>query len=987
MMNKILTIPRHTDFLRQLARGLLTEDKILGAAAPSAADMPATTILFPTRRAGRLFSQILLEESPHKALMLPNILPLDDLEDNLDDDLWMQTRPDISPAIDAVARHLALTALIRSSPVMENIGAQSAAAADLAYELARFIDLTDRHEADRSQISTLVPEQFAEHWQITLALLNVIIKVWPDYLAKLGLTDPIHRRNLLLRSFAEHLSNNPPQAPVIIAGSTGSLPATEFLLKAVAKFERGAIILPGLDRNIAEEDWQAVADDPTHPQYGLKNLLDKMAVHRTQVKLWPESRTPDARDWLIGETLRPTETTHRWPQNISNPPEGLDETLKEITLIKTDNLREEAAVIALMLRESLEQKNQTAALITYDRTLARRVVGMLKIWDIYIDDSAGVRLTSLPVFVFLKLIAEMVMADFAPIPFLSCVKHPLAHGGQEKTFRQKIRKIEQCALRGPAPKGLASIRQKLKDPELIALMAVLEKTFAPLKALAQNPEANFIDLLKAHILCAEALAAKDAQRTHDLWTHEAGKPIADHLRKILADGDALKNIAVKAYPFLFESLFASAPVFRPPPALGSRLHIWSPLEARMQSPDLAILGALNENVWPQPIAADPWLNRAMRAALGLAPPEAQTGQAAHDFAQNLAAPKLVLTCANKGADGAPQQPSRWLLRLQNVLKGSGRELKTENVLDRLERSVNIPIAQKPQPKPQPQPGLKAKPKKLSASSLTKLILDPYAFYAERILRLKPLKPIDEEPTPAERGSIIHDILEEFAMKYPRELPDDARAQLSALGKKHFDAAQAEQQIVRAFWMPFFENMAEQFILLEKNTLRKSVSKILTEIEGKIDLEISGQKIILTARADRIDIIGNDRCAIYDYKTGRLPPMKHIHSPEPQQFEPQLPLEAIIAQQGGFEKTHAMQVERLAFVKLKEASWENMLKEILHPETLAQESLEFIRTILEKYLDENEPLAPPEKIKSEDYEHLARRKAWSVAEEEENQNND
>ncbi len=981
-MNPILTIPAGTDFLHRLARGLLArdaEDKILGSAAPSADQLHATTILLPTRRAVRLLSQTLIEESEHKALMLPTILPLGDLEDNLDDDIWMQKIPNIPAAIDPVERHVVLTALIQRS------GAQNTMAADLAYELTRFIDLTDRYEVDRAQLRELADEQFAEHWQKILQLLNVIIEVWPDYLAKRNLADPIARRNLLLRSFADHLDNNPPAAPIIVAGSTGSLPATGFLLKAVTRFKRGAIILPGLDVDMNkrdEHDWNSL--DEEHPQYGLKKLLADMGVCRNQVEVWGPAKT-STRHWLIRETLRPTETTDRWQQNISKPPDDLREALDQITLIEADNVREEAAVIALMLRENLEQEDATAALITHDRALARRVIAMLKIWNIDIDDSAGVKLTSLPVFVFLMLIAEAVISDFSPIAFLSCVKHPLARGKQTREqFRQKIRKIELCALRGPAPKGFAAIKQKLEDDDLIFLMNELEEIFAPFASLTQNPEADFIGLLKAHIACAEALAGNFVQA---LWEHDAGRPIADHLRRLIEYGDAVKTIKVKAYPFLLESLLTTAPVFRPRAGLKSRLHIWSPLEARLQSADLVIVGALNEGVWPAQITADPWLNRAMRKQLGLAAPETQTGQAAHDFQQNLAAPQLVLTRAKKSADGTPQQPSRWLQRLQNVIKGAGHEINGAphkmNVFHQLPRSEDIHAAKRPEPKPP----LAAKPKKLSASALTKLIFDPYAFYAERILRLKPLKPIDEEPTPTERGSIIHDILEKFAAKYPRELPDDALDELIALGKKHFDAAQAEQQIVRAFWMPFFENMAEQFILLEKNTLRKGFSEILPEIEGKIDVEISGQKIILTARADRIDIGGDDRCAIYDYKTGSLPPMKHILSPEPQQFEPQLPLEAIIAQQGGFEKIHAMQVKRLAFIKLKDASWENMLKEISHPKTLALNSLEFIRTTLEKYLDENEPFAPPEKIRSEDYDHLARRKAWSAADDEKNQNND
>ena len=49
--------------------------------------------------------------------------------------------------------------------------------------------------------------------------------------------------------------------------------------------------------------------------------------------------------------------------------------------------------------------------------------------------------------------------------------------------------------------------------------------------------------------------------------------------------------------------------------------------------DLMLLGGLDETVWPPQARADAFLNRPMRAALGLTPPERKLGQTAHDFTQ------------------------------------------------------------------------------------------------------------------------------------------------------------------------------------------------------------------------------------------------------------------------------------------------------------------------------------------------------------------
>src|SRR4030095_15445698 len=96
---------------------------------------------------------------------------------------------------------------------------------------------------------------------------------------------------------------------------------------------------------------------------------------------------------------------------------------------------------------------------------------------------------------------------------------------------------------------------------------------------------------------------------------------------------------------------------RPLLGLHPRLFIWGPLEARLQQPDLVILGSLHEGVWPRPEAAGPCLSRPMREKLNLPPPERRTGLSAHDFTQALGASEVYLTRALK-VDGVPTVPSR-----------------------------------------------------------------------------------------------------------------------------------------------------------------------------------------------------------------------------------------------------------------------------------------------------------------------------------------
>ena len=89
------------------------------------------------------------------------------------------------------------------------------------------------------------------------------------------------------------------------------------------------------------------------------------------------------------------------------------------------------------------------------------------------------------------------------------------------------------------------------------------------------------------------------------------------LAELIAEGDRVTLNARITHP----SIAACLPgdVARPRRPAHPRLFIWGPLEARLQQPDVVILGSLNEGVWPRPQEASPWLSRLMRDAARAAP--------------------------------------------------------------------------------------------------------------------------------------------------------------------------------------------------------------------------------------------------------------------------------------------------------------------------------------------------------------------------------
>ena len=221
----------------------------------------------------------------------------------------------------------------------------------------------------------------------------------------------------------------------------------------------------------------------------------------------------------------------------------------------------------------------------------------------------------------------------------------------------------------------------------------------------------------------------------------------------------------------------------------------------------------------------------MMAQFGLPAPERRIGLAAHDFTQAFAGRQVVLTRSER-VDGTPTVPSRWLLRLDNLLQKQGLEntfaapepwLKWVEEIDRPEQSRAVS-------EPEPRPPVTARPRKLSVTRIETWLRDPYAVYARNILALRPLDPLDAEPGAAERGIIVHEALDRFHKDYPGDLPDNAESKLLEIGRQVFDQQLAHPG-VRAFWWPRFERIAHWFIAYERDRRAQgeSLSRVVAQL--------------------------------------------------------------------------------------------------------------------------------------------------------------
>jgi ATP-dependent helicase/nuclease subunit B len=964
----VLTIPASLPFAETLARGLIAR---LGAESDPLA-LSRVTIYLPTRRAARSFADGFARVLGGAAL-LPDFKPLGDVEEDefLFDPGFGGLDPE--PAIPPMRRRLLLAAMVRRWDEARGGGRMGfAQASALAASLASVMDELETQSADLSRLGDLVPRALGEHWSDVLRFLELLREEWPAILFAEGAVNPAVRRNRLLQALAARLAQHPPEGMVIAAGSTGSIPATAELLGTIARLPRGMVVLPGLDRELDDASWREL--DPGHPQYGMKQLLERIGAERGGVRDWSGDTSSSAREMLLRETLRPAPATDAWRRLAEDSTEPLARGLEGLSLVEAADTSEEAQVIALALREALEEPGSTAALVTPDRALARRVAVELERWNIAIDDSSGRPLSHTAPGAFLCLLAEAADSRFAPAQLLALLKHPLASmGGDGAEFRNRARQLDML-LRGPRPDaGLEGIARTIPQDrmDLREWFAQVARALRPFADALAEREIDIAQAAALHLAAAESLSDSDA-----LWRGAGGEEAARFLAGLRDSAAAIPAVESGAYAPLFRAMAGEVAV-RPAYGGHPRLAILGPLEARLQRFDLVVLGGLNEGVWPRAAAPDPWFSRPMRHALGLESPEFRIGQSAHDFAMLAAAPRVLLTRATK-AEGTPTVASRWVQRLIQLTRGLGLRERLVPASDYVAIHAALVRVSAPVParRPAPKPPRAARPRELSVTEIETWLRDPYAIYARRVLKLRPLDPLDAEIGPLERGSVVHTALERFVAQFPAELPDDSELRLIEIA----DAVFRERAIPRAalaMWRPRFVNAARWFVQVERER-RTRILRSHLETRGERIFSAPGGEFRLYGIADRIDELREGGAAILDYKTGAPPSAKQVA----ELLAPQLPLEAAILQTGGFAGVPAMPAAELTYIRFSGGAKPGEVKVVDEsPDRITAEAIARLSGRIAFFDRDSTPyhsrVMPFRSDIEGDYDHLARVREWSL----------
>jgi ATP-dependent helicase/nuclease subunit B len=856
---RVFNVPSSVPFLRSVVAALIDGRLIRGFAARTQPErLTDATLYLPTRRAGRLVREIFLEELRTQAVLLPRIVALGDIdEDELafaeeEDSHGGAATLELPPKLGELERRLTLARLVaawaKKPDVASLVVGGPASTLALAGDLARLMDDMVTRGVGWSALDGLVPEALDEYWQHTLKFLQIARETWPGYLAEIGKMEPAARRDLLIDAEANRLAAH-HAGPVIAAGSTGSMPATAKFLHVIAQLPQGAVILPGLDTDLDESSWQSIGgmrndegrftEHPvaSHPQFAMHALLERFGIGRGDVEIL-QSPAIAGRDVLLSEAMRPSNATAQWHDRLARPEIAahIASGIKNLAVIEAPNPEMEALSIAIAMREAAHLQ-KSAALVTPDRALARRVMAALERWNLDYDDSGGDALMETSAGIFARLVAESAANGLQPPTLLALLKHPLCRlGGALNAHSAAIEALELALLRGTRPqggtKGLAldfarfrgelvklhkmetsslhrsEKRARLEDSVLDRvreLIDALQAALAPIESLSSTRPYDFAEIAARHREALIALSA-DADGIAVAFEGQAGLALASAFDDLLAEQtQSGLLVALPDYPEVFQTAFADRAVRRPERP-GASLHIYGPLESRLIQVDRIIAGGLIEGVWPPTPRTDPWLSRPMRHELGLDLPERRIGLSAHDFAQLLGAGDVILSHSAK-AGGAPAVASRFLHRLEAVAGEARWETakKAGEQYAHFAMALDAPDEVRPIQQPAPTPPRAARPLGLSVTAIEDWLRDPYTIYARYILKLEALDPVDMPLSAADRGSAIHDALGDFTRNFARDLPADPMGVLREIGQKYF-APLMEQPEARALWWPRYQRI-------------------------------------------------------------------------------------------------------------------------------------------------------------------------------------
>jgi len=959
---QIESIPFGLPFLKTLAQELASEYAL------QPIELAKVSVILPTRRSCRVLKNEFTQwsKTAKQTIFLPKILVISDLIQPSLLDSEMSTA--LGAGISYDARFGLLMQLVKGqlSKNQNDRKVDHHHAVQLTQALIELIDEMHTESADFEKITSLVPEDYSEHWKESLEFLRIISQFWPAILQDKTMHDHKALLNHGIQALIDKWKTNPTPYPVVMAGVTGSFPQARKLICEVARLNHGRVILSGFDHHLQEDAFEDMT--PAHPQYVYKNLLDDLKIDANQIKRIGDSET------TLNHQNRLSLLSKSHENRLHAIGEAGLEFDEKLGLIECDSLREEALTVALLIRQGIEDPQKKIALITPHRPLADMVKTELLRWDIVPDDSAGYALIETALGAYFLLLNAVCLGRFSAASFLSLLKHPMTLYEYDSQHKEALcLMVEMSIFRQPlSPQTFddfcARCESDLSDNQQYD---ALSQVLIVIKEYRQYLRGSYRleKLVRAHESLMNGLALGVA-----FEEYEEKQAFDDFLQNLKAASSDFGELAAQEYSTLISQLM-SRHIVRQPQGYHSRVFVLGPMEARLQHFDRVIVAGVNEGIWPREKEDSPWLSRNMRRELGLPDQEQYIGFSALDFYSACAMEEVIITRTTK-AGGAGTIPSRWVARLKICLDQLNSEQKSSPFQEFVRIAAQLAKEQGPIriQQPCPMPPVHLRPRRLSVTDIEKLIRDPYQIYCKHILKIRPLNDLDVGLENTAFGNLIHNIFETFVKTTVQQKIPHTLEHLIEEGKRQFVPLWS-YPMVKQFWWPQFVNIAEWFY--QQDLRQREISKAHhVEIQGTVKIQSANGPFTVFGKADRIDVLNDHSLEVIDYKTGMIPTMKDVE----QGIAIQLPLEGMIATWGGFSEIQSgMPVSVMSYWVIKGRYAGNERVELKKTEILSEQIETIIQDLAEQYdkADTKYTSIPRPEIAPtyNDYEHLSRIKEW------------
>lgn len=846
------------------------------------------TVFLPSRRSVNELKHIFLKNSKQQAKILPTIKSIGDID--YDDILLncsnlnlISNYTDIfKPISNTKYKILLLREMLNSK---KNISIDQAI--NLSKEFEIFLRNIEENKINLVDLSKVIDDNFAIHWQKTIGFLKDFGIKWEETLLINNITSVSHSIISNLELQTEAVKLNKPKKPIIIAGLSNMIKSVEEFIKALSKYDNVYFIMKGAENILNNNDLNKVNE--VHYYYIFKKLFKLMQIKNFEnIRYDKYVVVNNENSKTIYNSMLPYDLTYKWSEIKAS-------YLSNIEYCEFLDLQNELDFIGFYILNHINENGLKNIAIITDQNLSYRFEPILKFWNIPYNNTYGYRFLSNIVMQYMFLIINTYNSNYQKDLLLSLLKNDFTYFGYTKSeLNKNVNIFEEYILNGKVNKnGMNSYRYNLEyieDKEIKNIIKAFLDKIENYFSILKEHNLTFCNLLKKHIKLVEDITydQKNPKKEKIWYTNYGSEIIFDFLSgEVVNDSECFGFIDIKDYVDVLKYI-CSNKSYNEKYSEYPAVNLISIKETRLINYDLVIITNLNDGYIPESIKPDPWINQIMRKTLGLEAVENEIGRTCYEFIQLLMQNKVLLTRSTK-IDGIRTIKSRFLQRIETFLDCSDIKLNqpeyVKKVFDKYYKYSYNKLNDIYKKRPKPKPPLNVRPRELSATNIDLLNINPYDIYVKKILKLKKFNVLKNDNIFSKIGTILHEIFQNYCDNYENNkenLQEYINNILESCIQKYF----SDDDISREFYRQKLIDIFNNFIEYDKKS-RENNLNISSEISEFYNFE--KENFVVSARIDRIEDNGNRDIKIIDYKTGTIPSKKEVMEGK----KIQLPVESLI----------------------------------------------------------------------------------------------